>query len=60
MTIDQAIELLRRDIDNPGSADIQDLNEAEQLGIEALKRVKDAREVGGYGSWYFLKGETES
>lgn len=40
MTIDEAIEILRKDLANPGSISIEDLNEAEQLGIEALKRLK--------------------
>ena len=59
MTIDQAIKLLQADIDNPGSVAIEDVNKAETLGIEALKRVRDNR-----GECYTpisvkLPGETE-
>ena len=37
MTIDEAIKILRQDIDDPGSVAIEDVNTAEELGIEALK-----------------------
>jgi len=36
--LSEAIELANKDIDNPGSVAIEDINEAEKLLIEAGKR----------------------
>jgi len=39
MTINKAIELLQLNLAAPGSVPIEDLNEAQKLGIEALKTI---------------------
>ena len=59
MKINEAIKLLQKDIDDPGSVDIIDVNRAEQLGIEALKRLKISRDPSGVPSFTLLPGETE-
>ena len=60
MKIDEAIRLLRSDIDNPGSVDIQDLNQAEQLGIEALGQFVLLRKAFPIFMYALLPGETEA
>jgi len=59
MTKNEAIRLLQSDIDDPGSIDILELEDAERLGIEALKWRKLME--NDYGSWVgpLLPGETE-
>ena len=57
MTIDEAIKLLQRDLDDLGCVDILDLNEAQQLGIAALVRIKTLRNENGAAN-YPLVGET--
>lgn len=59
MNIHKAIELLQKDLDDPGCVDILDLNKAQELGIEALKWRKLMKK--DYGSWCgpLLPGETE-
>ena len=34
----EAIEILQKDIDEPGSVDIQDVNEAEKLAIKSMRK----------------------
>ena len=58
MTIDEAILLLQRDIDNPGSVYIEDLNTAGQLGIEALRQIKQIRAYAKELYLPLLPGET--
>lgn len=60
MTIDEAIELLKKDLAdnyyNPGSKLFQAVN----LGIEALKAISSSRRLGLSGSIIVdLPGETE-
>ncbi|MBA7581907.1 hypothetical protein ES708_23821 [subsurface metagenome] len=59
MTIDEAIRLLQKDLDDSGSVDIMDLNEAQQLGIEALKRLKVNRVKYAFPHSMLLPGETK-
>lgn len=59
MTIEQAIELLQLDLDDPGSIPIEGLNTAKALGIEALKTVHQIRHYPFPDSVILLPGETE-
>lgn len=59
MTIDEAIKILQKDIDSPGSAEFGDVKEAEGLGIEALKRQKDERDTIPSSIYNPLPGETK-
>jgi hypothetical protein len=59
MTIDEAIKRLQEDIDSTGNDEIDTLTEAEKLGIEALKRVKDSRRPDPLYPETPLPGETE-
>lgn len=59
ITINKAIELLEKDLDNPGSVDIMDLNQAQKLGIEALKAYAQARRLGLPLRCGQLPGETK-
>jgi len=59
MKLEEAIELMQKDIDNPGSVDILDLYKAEGLGIEALKRIQKERLLGNIHPNDSLKGETK-
>ena len=58
MTLDKAIELLRRDLDDPGSLDNRELKKARNLGIEALKHHKKLRDAHPYSNYKILPGET--
>ena len=59
ITIDEAIRLLQGDIDDPGSVAIEDVNKAEELGIEALKVRQAFIEKYGYENYILLPGETK-
>ena len=59
MTIDEAIEILQTDHTKPISYTIADFNNAYQLGLEALKCVKDNRLFGIANSVNPLPGETK-
>ena len=59
MTLTKAIELLALDLADPGSVPIEDLNSAQELGIEALKAVRDERIDGYYPDDFLLPGETK-
>jgi len=59
MRLTKAKELLKRDIDDPGSVDIMDLNKAEELGIEALKQFELHRRHKISYFMQLLPGETE-
>lgn len=59
MNLEKAIELLQKDLDDPGSVDILDLNQAQELGIEASKLILRLRR-GWLGSCLQeLPGETK-
>lgn len=59
MTIDEAIAT-QEDLLSDKQTGVPDkLREAMELGIEALKVIKDAKIVGHYGRLYPLLGETK-
>ena len=59
MTIDEAIKLLEKDIAAMGRFSTIDCAEALKLGIEALKRIKNERDIQGGLYNYELPGETK-
>jgi hypothetical protein len=59
MTIDEAIRILNLDIESGCSTPPANLDEAEGLGIEALKRIKDYRQRSSVRMTPLLPGETE-
>lgn len=59
MKLEEAIANLRKDIDDPGSIAIEDVNKAEEIGIEALKRIEDLRVNKVFRAGILLPGETE-
>jgi len=44
MNLNKTIQLLQQDLDDPGSVDILDLNQAQHIGIEALQQLLWSRE----------------
>lgn len=59
MTLVEAIRLNQKDLDDPGSVDILDLNKAQALGIEAMKRVAGNRKYPQPTVYPLLPGETK-
>ncbi len=59
MTVEKAIQLIQQDLDDPGSVDILDLNQAHRLALEALKRLDNLRAAQQYIGKPLLKGETQ-
>jgi len=59
MNLPKACEILKADLLEPGSVDKLDFQDAEQLGIEALKREMLFRERVPKKEWSLLPGETE-
>lgn len=57
ITIDKAIQLLNFDLDDPGSVAIEDLNEAQELGVEALKHIQSNRRINNHPDQEKLPGE---
>lgn len=59
MKLSKAKELLRLELNDPGSVLYEDLSEAQQLGIEAIKEVIKARYGDPALDGELLHGETE-
>lgn len=59
MTIDEAIRILGVLAGEKSNLTPQERWEAQQLGIEALKRVKEGREYIQPWNWKRLLGETK-
>jgi hypothetical protein len=59
MTLEEAIMILQKDAVNPELTDPEELEKAEQLGIEALTWLKNHRKLLGYRSIDLLPGETK-
>jgi len=59
MNIDEAIKILKADLLRPGSVNKLDFQDAEQLGIEALKRERSNRRFKAHIDHSLLPGETK-
>lgn len=59
MTLDKAIEILKEDLVMLFEGDTDDLHDARQLGIEALKREQSNRGYCLSNPKRLLPGETE-
>ena len=60
MTIDKAIEIQKLDKDCKYEGPGKDLEDAIQLGIEALEAIKEYRRLPFYSSLKLLPGETNA
>jgi len=59
ITIDEAIKKLTALGQGRFAGSLAEEEEAQKLGAEALKRIKDAREFGAMAAVDPLRGETE-
>lgn len=59
MKLTTVIDLLQKDLDDPGSVDIMDLNKAQAIAIEAVNRCQEFRKYTTPGVYMPLPGETE-
>ncbi len=59
MTIDEAIEYHEHRLKNDGIYMLREAVDAEQLGLEALKRIRDCRRDWNLTITERLPGETE-
>lgn len=57
MNLPKAKELLQLDLDDPGSVPIEDLNQAQEIGIAAINRILLARSYGDKHTLNRLPGE---
>lgn len=59
MTIDEAIRILTADKSDEVATDMEDIDGALQLGIEALRRIKNIRVIELDPELHHLPGETK-
>jgi len=59
MTVNEAIEIKQREGEEFLHTDPDDIDEADRLSIEALKRIKEQRNPDGCITDRLLPGETE-
>jgi hypothetical protein len=59
ITIDEAIKILEQNICYWSLEHLGNVEEAEKLGIEALKRVKEARKKAYFTTRSLMPGETK-
>lgn len=59
MTLEKAVQLIQQDLDDPGSVDILDLNQAHRLALKALQAIRTGREDYYEAGGHLLPGETE-
>lgn len=59
MTLPRAMEILELSKNCEFEGDAEELEQAEQLGIEAIKAVQRGRARGGWIGNVYLPGETE-
>jgi len=59
LKLKEAIELLTRDLHDPGCADVKVLNKAKALSIEAMKRIQTWRQNREGNPDMLIPGETK-
>jgi len=59
LTIPEAIEILQNELNHGFRCGYEDLNDAQKLGIEAMKFTKGLRDTGAMPIYALLPGETE-